>query len=195
MDRKLRTSLVFFTTLIVLTLQNNQAQDVLSPVDLLKLKSCRDIQLSPDGSQILYSLSTPRGPNESPGKSNSTYWKMTLSDGYARPIFDKETKGSSSRWSPDGKTIGFLYKKEKGFTQVWAMPAGGGGSAAGADAQLQEQLDQLESEGPWDTADTMGFDEVIDPRELRNALLSGLELASRRRTRRLAPTVTRGIRP
>jgi len=76
-----------------------------------------------------------------------------------------------------------------------AMPAGGGGSAAGADAQLQEQLDQLESEGPWDTADTMGFDEVIDPRELRNALLSGLELASRRRTRRLAPTVTRGIRP
>jgi acetyl-CoA carboxylase carboxyltransferase component len=76
-----------------------------------------------------------------------------------------------------------------------AMPAIGGGSAAGADAQLQEQLDQLESEGPWNTADTMGYDEVIDPRELRNALLSGLELASRRRARRPAPTANRGIRP
>jgi acetyl-CoA carboxylase carboxyltransferase component len=76
-----------------------------------------------------------------------------------------------------------------------AMPAGGGGSAAGADTRLQEQLNQLESEGPWNTADTMGFDEVIDPRELRNALLSGLELASRRRSRPLAPIANRGIRP
>ena len=76
-----------------------------------------------------------------------------------------------------------------------AMPAGGGGSAAGADAQLQERLDRLESEGPWNTADSMGFDEVIDPRELRNALLSGLEMASRRRTQPLAPTANRGIRP
>jgi acetyl-CoA carboxylase carboxyltransferase component len=65
----------------------------------------------------------------------------------------------------------------------------------GADAQLQERLDRLESDGPWNTADSMGFDEVIDPRELRNALLSGLELASQRGTRRLAPTANRGIRP
>ena len=76
-----------------------------------------------------------------------------------------------------------------------AMPAGGGGSAAGADAELQDQLDQLESEGPWNTADTMSFDEVIDPRELRNALLSGLELASRRRTHPVEPIRNRGIRP
>ena len=43
--------------------------------------------------------------------------------------------------------------------------------------------------------ESVGFDEVIDPRELRNALLSGLELASQRGTRRLAPTANRGIRP
>jgi len=61
-----------------------------------------------------------------------------------------------------------------------AMPARGGGDAAKADAALQQELDSHELGGPYRVASTMGFDEVIDPRELRNALLSGLRLAARR---------------
>lgn len=126
MNLKSRTFLAFFISLAVFALQDNQGQDVLSPADLLALQSCSGIQLSPDGTQILYSISTPRSPNESPGASQSTWWKMTLKDKTASPLFNGKIKGSSPRWSPDGKTIGFLYGKVKGPKQVWAMPAIGG---------------------------------------------------------------------
>ena len=126
MDLKSKTFLIIFLPVLFFAFQDNQGQDILTPPDLLALKSCSGTRLSPDGTQILYSVSTPRGANESPGRSRSTYWKMTLKDGSAGPLFDNEINGSSPRWSQDGKTIGFLYSKENGTKQVWAMPAGGG---------------------------------------------------------------------
>lgn len=98
----------------------------LSAADLLGLKSCSEVQLNPDGSEVLYSLSTPRGPNENPGSAHSIYYRMKISDKSQVPLFDGEIKGSSPLWSPDGKYIGFLYSKDGEARQVWAMPAGGG---------------------------------------------------------------------
>ena len=126
MNLKSKTYLTFFLSLLLFTFQDNKGQDILSPKDLLSLQSCRGIQLSPDGNQILYSISKPRSPNDPPGTSQNTYWKMTLMDKVTNPLFNGEIKGSSPRWSPDGKTIGFLYGKGKGLKQVWAIPAGGG---------------------------------------------------------------------
>jgi acetyl-CoA carboxylase carboxyltransferase component len=76
-----------------------------------------------------------------------------------------------------------------------AMPAAGGGSAAGADADLQRDLDGAEAEAPWSVADSLAYDEIIDPRELRNALLAGLRLASGRQSAPLGPLRRTGIRP
>ena len=126
MNFRSKTCLVILLAFLVVSFEDSLGQDILSPADLLALKSCSGIRLSPDGSQIIYSVSTPRGPNESPGPSRSTYWKMTLLDQTASPLFKEEVKGSSPRWSPDGKTIGFLYGNENETKQVWAMPAGGG---------------------------------------------------------------------
>ncbi len=39
------------------------AQGPLRPTELLALKSAGNQQISPDGTEILYSVSTPRGPN------------------------------------------------------------------------------------------------------------------------------------
>lgn len=61
-----------------------------------------------------------------------------------------------------------------------AMPARGGGAAAHAEAGAQAALDAAELGGPYRVADSMGFDEIIDPRALRNALLDGLVLAAGR---------------
>ena len=41
-------------------------------------------------------------------------------------------------------------------------------------------LDAKQAGGPYQVASTLGFDEVIDPRELRNVLLAGLKLARAR---------------
>ncbi|MFO8011517.1 MAG: carboxyl transferase domain-containing protein [Dehalococcoidia bacterium] len=75
-----------------------------------------------------------------------------------------------------------------------AMPAQGGGSAAHADSDTQLALDAAELGGAWAAADTMNYDEVIDPRDLRNVLLSALRLTSGRETERIEPRPG-GIRP
>ena len=55
-----------------------------------------------------------------------------------------------------------------------AMPAESGGRAAGLSADEQAAAEILQAGGPYRTAHTMGYDDVIDPRDLRNRLLSGL---------------------
>jgi acetyl-CoA carboxylase carboxyltransferase component len=61
-----------------------------------------------------------------------------------------------------------------------AMPAASGGRSAKLDDETQAQVEQVQEAGPWAMAAAMVYDEVIDPREIRNVLLSGLSLASER---------------
>ena len=61
-----------------------------------------------------------------------------------------------------------------------AMPAASGGGSAKLDAATQEEVERAEQAGPWRMAAGMTYDDVIDPRDLRNALLRGLELARER---------------
>ena len=91
----------------------------------------------------------------------------------------------------DGQTMSLAFP---GAT-LGAMPAKGGGNAAKgggnaakADAATQSALDAGEAGGPYRVADGMGFDEIIDPRQIRNAILDGLILASARAGGSRAPT-------
>lgn len=76
-----------------------------------------------------------------------------------------------------------------------AMPAAGGGSAAKADAGTQAALDANEQGGPWRVASTLGFDDVIDPRDLRDALLRAMELAAARQQGPFGPVARVGVLP
>jgi acetyl-CoA carboxylase carboxyltransferase component len=76
-----------------------------------------------------------------------------------------------------------------------AMPAGGGGAAGKADDSTQAALDANELAGPWRTASSMAFDDVIDPRELRNALIRALRLARARPSGPLGPVARVGTLP
>jgi acetyl-CoA carboxylase carboxyltransferase component len=76
-----------------------------------------------------------------------------------------------------------------------ALPAASGGAAAKLPDADQAQLDAGQAGGPWSSAESMAYDEVIDPRELRNALLAGLELAAGREAQAPEPARHGGIRP
>ena len=65
-----------------------------------------------------------------------------------------------------------------------AMPAGSGGRSAKLDADTQAQVEKSQQSGPYALANRLGVDDVIDPRELRNALLNGLALVEGREARR-----------
>lgn len=75
------------------------------------------------------------------------------------------------------------------------MPVAGGAQAARAPAATQAQLAAAESAGVWTAADNLAYDDVIDPRDLRNALLAALRLSAGRLTEPPLPAQHTGVRP
>lgn len=76
----------------------------------------------------------------------------------------------------DGQTLSLALPG----VMLGGLPTRGGDKAAGLDAQTAARMQAIESTASWSTADVMAFDEIVDPRQLRNALLKGLRSASQR---------------
>jgi dipeptidyl aminopeptidase/acylaminoacyl peptidase len=117
---------IVFILMVVPFYQFSYGQSVFTPEDLLGVESCSIHQLSPDGDELIYSISTPRNANEEPGSAHREYFRMNLSNNESVSLFEEGIKGGSPQYSPDGKYIAFTYKKEEDHTQVWAIPAEGG---------------------------------------------------------------------
>jgi len=76
-----------------------------------------------------------------------------------------------------------------------AMGAAAMSRATGADVDETELLRNAELEASYRSAATLGFDELIDPREIRNVLLHSLGRALLRRQAAAAPKARIGITP
>jgi len=76
-----------------------------------------------------------------------------------------------------------------------AMGAAAMTRAKGADADEAARLRDAEVQASYRSASTLGFDELIDPREIRNVLLHSLERALSRRQAPAAPVARIGITP
>ena len=91
----------------------------------------------------------------------------------------------------DNQTLSFAYPA----ATVGAMGAAGAGRAVGADEQAAADLRRAEEESAYRSASALSFDEVIDPRDTRNAILAGLEVSARRRSQPPGPKARTGITP
>ena len=91
----------------------------------------------------------------------------------------------------DAQTLSYAYPA----ATVGAMGAAGAGQAVGADEQARDDLRRAEEESAYRSASGLSFDEVIDPRDTRNAVLAALRLSSRRRAGRPEPKTRTGINP
>ncbi|MDE2596785.1 MAG: acetyl-CoA carboxylase carboxyltransferase subunit [Sphingomonadales bacterium] len=76
----------------------------------------------------------------------------------------------------DGQTLNLAFPA----VTLGAMPADSGGRSAGMDEAARARIAEEQTAAALSLADRMVFDDVIDPRELRNALLGGLALAANR---------------
>ncbi len=113
--------------ILVLTLaigNISHAQDVLSPADLLALKYTRTNQLSPDGSQLIYSLYTPRNANEKAGGAHSEYQLLNLETGQSTALFGEDEKFKSPSWNNDGTQLAVIEKTD-GKNQIWILKDNG----------------------------------------------------------------------
>ncbi len=91
----------------------------------------------------------------------------------------------------DAQTLSYAYPA----AAVGAMGAAGAGRAVGADEQARQDLRRAEEESAYRSASALSFDEVIDPRDTRNAVLAALAASVRRRSHPAEPKARTGITP
>lgn len=72
------------------------------PNDLYRMRSVGDVQMSPDGSQIVYTVIH----HDRSGRPYSQAWLWDVASGAASRL--GESSFSGPRWSPDGQWIAFF---------------------------------------------------------------------------------------
>jgi dipeptidyl aminopeptidase/acylaminoacyl peptidase len=92
--------------------QETASDTLLTVTHYLDWEQVSDPQLSPDGSQIVYTRSWV---NRLEDKWESALWIMNADGSKARYL----TKGSSARWSPDGSRIAYFADGEPKGSQVF----------------------------------------------------------------------------
>jgi dipeptidyl aminopeptidase/acylaminoacyl peptidase len=73
--------------------------------DLYRIKSVSDLDISPDGKSILYTVGTP---DLARAKRTSQIWMMNADGTGARQILQSEKSANTPQFSPDGKWISFI---------------------------------------------------------------------------------------
>ena len=88
------------------------AQSKLSIEQYLDWSDVQTPQLSPDGTQIIY---TRRWIDKMNDKWETSLWMMNADGSHQRAL----VQGSDVRWSPDGKRIAYVAKGEAAGSQIW----------------------------------------------------------------------------
>jgi dipeptidyl aminopeptidase/acylaminoacyl peptidase len=89
--------------------------------DLLAIQRISDPQISPDGSRVAYTVSTP---DREANRLSRNVWIVPTAGGAPRQL-TTSGKDRGARWSPDGKRLAFLSSRSTG-QQIYLLSLGGG---------------------------------------------------------------------
>lgn len=106
--------LVLFFNATQITAQNSRPATV---EDILRVKSVLETQISPDGSQVIYTLSEPDLEENFHG---TNLWLINSAGGIAVKLTKEGRRNDSPRWSPDGRNAAFISNRENG-NQIWLL--------------------------------------------------------------------------
>ncbi len=107
----------------------NAQQNVFTPHHVAKLRIVTEAVISPDGTQVAYVLAVPRDiPRE---KDGGAWTELHVVDtkGNSTPFITGNVNIGSIGWTPDGKHITYLAKREKDTTRSLYMIGGRGGES------------------------------------------------------------------
>ena len=104
-----------------------QEKRTLTPDDIFNLKSVSDPQISPEGTWVAYRVS---GLDAKEDASIADLYMVPISGGEPVRLTHHADSERLPRWSPDGRYLAFLAKREGAKTQVWLLDRRGGEPAA-----------------------------------------------------------------
>jgi len=95
--------LVFLYLISGLCLGSLFAQGSLQSSDLYRLRSVGEVQISPDGTRLAYTIVS----NGQSGRPYSQLWLMNVADGKNSRLGGEDDRGGNPTWSPDSKWIAY----------------------------------------------------------------------------------------
>jgi dipeptidyl aminopeptidase/acylaminoacyl peptidase len=115
MQRVLLSAIAYASVVAVL------AAAPLTPEQTLDRRSIGDLEFSPDGSRLVFTVTDPpKGPSRA-----RALWLFDVSGGRLRQLTFSGKSDGSPRWSPDGASIAFTSDRD-GAAQLYRLSLGGG---------------------------------------------------------------------
>ena len=97
-----------FMLLLIVSMASSETKKAMTIVDLINVPSLGDPQLSPDGIQLLYTLSEPDWEKN---KRIRHIWRINSDGSNSIKMTNGENGESSPRWSPNGSVIAFIAER------------------------------------------------------------------------------------
>jgi dipeptidyl aminopeptidase/acylaminoacyl peptidase len=91
--------------------------------DAFEIREVRDPQIAEDGKWVAYTVSDASLKED---KTETRIWMAPTGGGDAIVMTAEKVSSSHPRWSPDGKFLAFLSKRNEGKNQVWMLNRMGG---------------------------------------------------------------------
>lgn len=91
--------------------------------DLLALKDISDINLSPDGQWVAYTLTQNDLDDD---VIRESVWMQSLAGGAPLPMTDPDSDANTPRFSPDGRYLAVLSNRKDETDQIWLLNRQGG---------------------------------------------------------------------
>jgi acylaminoacyl-peptidase len=89
---------------------------LLGPMDVFEFEYVRDVQVSPDGSQIVY---VRQFSDVMTDRNYSNLWIVGTDGSGNRPLTTGNYSDGSPRWSPDGSRVAFISDRGEAGPQIW----------------------------------------------------------------------------
>ncbi|MFM1768598.1 MAG: hypothetical protein RJA22_1127 [Verrucomicrobiota bacterium] len=121
--------LVPLVLLVVSGLGFVRAAETLTPHHVARLRAVTAAAVSPDGSEVAYVLSVPRKPMVDEDGQAWTELHVVNARGESRPYVTGKVNVSDVAWTPDGKGISYVARRDKDeHKALYVIPLAGGES-------------------------------------------------------------------
>jgi dipeptidyl aminopeptidase/acylaminoacyl peptidase len=106
-----------------------RSAETFTPHHIARIRAVTAVTVSPDGSEVAYLLSVPRKPMVDDDGPAWTELHIVNANGESRPFITGKVSVSDIAWTPDGKGISYLAKRDKDEQKaLYVIPLTGGES-------------------------------------------------------------------